>query len=234
MEIMKNVEINNPEIKDLLDQWVELAFQGQPYDQFNTKRFKSVGEPGDKHSPDWAGNKKEYYTSDEHRDEIIAQGSGHLGWPLTGRFYDMRKHNQDLSIDLGHDPIEQYAKLDGKMQTTLATNANALASVYPPGGFISWHNNANSPAYNLILTWSENGNGYWKHVNPYTGETEIVQDKPGWQCKAFYFGAYEENDPLSLVYHMAASDCWRMTCSYMFNRTHKMFWEDMIEEIETP
>ena len=31
---------------------------------------------------------------------------------------------------------------------------------------------------------------------------------------------------------MASTDCWRMTISYMFDREHKQFWEDIIEELE--
>ena len=46
--------------------------------------------------------------------------------------------------------------------------------MYPPGGYISWHNNANASAYNLVFTWSESGNGYFKYID---GETkkEIVE-----------------------------------------------------------
>ena len=120
-----------------------------------------------------------------------------------------------------------------KLQTLLATYNNALCTVYPPEGFISWHNNANASAYNLIFTWSETGDGYWKHIDPHTGEQVLVKDVPSWQCKAFFFGGYED-DPKDLVYHMASTDCWRMTISYIFDRHHKQFWQDIIEEIETP
>jgi hypothetical protein len=226
MDIMRSVDIKNPEVIELLDEWVQLAFQGKPYNEFDKNRFLSVGHTGHHQ----AANDRNDYISDEHRDYIISMGTSHSGFPESGRFFDMRKASPK-HFDI--ENVEGYTLLDQKMQTTLATRGNALASVYPPGGFISWHNNANAPSYNLIITWSENGDGYWKHVDPHTGETIVVPDKPGWQCKAFYFGAYAD-DPENLVYHMASTDCWRITCSYIFDRVNKQFWEDIIEEIETP
>jgi hypothetical protein len=128
---------------------------------------------------------------------------------------------------------KKYLELNTKLQTVLGTFHNALCVVYPPDGFIAWHNNANASAYNLIFTWSETGDGYWKHIDPNTNEEVLVPDVPGWRCKAFYFGAYKD-DPKDIVYHMASTDCWRMTISYMFDRKHKDYWLDVIEEIETP
>jgi len=226
MEIMRDVEINNQELQGLLGEWTDFAFEGKPYNDFNGDRFLNVGAPG--HAQE--GN-REFHISDEYRDLIMSKGSSHNGFPETGKFWDMRSGHKRMSLN--QKAVDGYKRLDNAMQTTLATKGNALANTYPPGGFISWHNNANAPSYNLIITWSENGDGYWKHVNPYTGETETVQDKPGWQCKAFYFGAYADQQE-DLVYHMASTDCWRMTLSYIFDRVHKQFWEDIIEEIETP
>ena len=105
--------------------------------------------------------------------------------------------------------------------------------MYPPKGFISWHNNANASAYNLIFTWSETGDGYFKYIDGYTGDEIVIPDKKGWQCKAGYFGAYNE-EPEKLVYHTASTDCWRITVSYIFNREEMSLGlqEDVIEEIK--
>ena len=101
-------------------------------------------------------------------------------------------------------------------------------------GFISWHNNANASAYNLIFTWSETGDGYFKYIDGYTGDEIVIPDKKGWQCKAGYFGAYNE-EPEKLVYHTASTDCWRITVSYIFNREEMSLGlqEDVIEEIKS-
>ena len=89
-------------------------------------------------------------------------------------------------------------------------------AIYPPGGFISWHNNANAAAFNLIFTWSEFGEGCFKYIHPETKEEVICEDEAGqWSCKAAYFGHYGEPD--KLLYHAADTDNWRTTVSYTFN-----------------
>ena len=37
---------------------------------------------------------------------------------------------------------------------------------YPKDGYIAWHNNWNVPGYNVLFTYTETGNGYWRHINP--------------------------------------------------------------------
>ena len=223
MEIMREVDIQNIELLGLLDEWITFIFADKPLNDFDGSKFYDVGQKNPDHMRD-------DYISDKYKNKIINMGVLHDGFPESGKFWDLRMPPRDGYSAEGRDG---YVALDNKMMATLATKFNALAAVSPPGGFLAWHNNANAASYNLILTWSENGNGHFKYVNPHTGDTVTVQDKPGWQCKAFYFGCYSDS-PNDLVYHSASSDCWRLTCSYVFDRTHKQFWEDIIEEIETP
>ena len=67
-----------------------------------------------------------------------------------------------------------------------------------------------------------------------TKKEVVMQDVPGWQCKASYFGAYDE-PAHKLVYHTASTDCWRITVSYIFNREEMSLGlqEDVIEEIKS-
>jgi len=150
-------------------------------------------------------------------------GGHHDGYPEDAMSYEMREPKP-------HHLSKKVLELTGRLQTVVSTRYNALCCVYPPGGFIAWHNNANASSYNLILTWSEKGDGWFKYVDPRTNETVTVPDVPGWQAKAFFFGCYADG-PENLVYHAASTDCWRMTVSYMFDRDHKEFWEDVIEEL---
>jgi hypothetical protein len=178
---------------------------------------------------------REDYISKEYCNKIINMGNLHGGFPEKLKGYSLKesdRHRSQLKADSDFIISKKYIDLNSKLQILLGTNHNALCNVYPPGGFISWHNNANASAYNLIFTWSETGDGYWKHIDPITKEEVLVPDVQGWQCKAFYFGAYEDG-PENLVYHMASTDCWRMTISYVFDRQHKDYWLDVIEEIET-
>jgi hypothetical protein len=61
-----------------------------------------------------------------------------------------------------------------------------------------------------------------------------MQDKPGWQCKLGFFGSYE--DPKNeMCYHSAYTDCWRMTISFIFDRSEEsQFLQEMfLEEIQS-
>ena len=175
------------------------------------------------------GNREDYI-SDEYKNKIINMGSAHDGFPVSLKGYSI--NYQDEKLYNAAENSRRYTEINQKLQTALGTYRNALCAVYPPSGYIAWHNNANASAYNVIFTWSETGDGYWKHVDPNTGKDVLVKDVPGWQCKGFYFGSYED-DPKSLVYHMASTDCWRMTVAYVFDRRHKDHWEAVIEELET-
>jgi hypothetical protein len=218
--VMKSVKIKNQEVLNILSEFIDLWWDKR---NSNLQNF-------------YLGAKdvnREDYINDEYKNKIINMSTAHEGFPEKLRGYSIKDVSDRPGLIRSDLEISKnYMKINEKMQINLGTRHNALCSVYPPGGFISWHNNANAPSYNLIFTWSENGNGYWKHVDPYTGKDVVVHDVPGWQCKAFYFGAYEDR-PEDLVYHMASTDCWRMTVSYIFDRTHKQFWEGVIEEIET-
>jgi len=215
---MKSVNIKNKEVLNILNEFIELWWDKK---ETNLQKFYLGAQ----------SENREDYISDEYKLKIMNMGAFHDGYPEKLRGYNIKLIN-DNPKHYDAEITKKYIEINEKLQHVLSTRFNALCAVYPPEGFISWHNNANASSYNLIFTWSENGNGYWKHVNPYTGKDVIVPDTPGWQCKAFYFGSYEDR-PEDLIYHMASTDCWRMTVSYTFDRHHKQFWEDVIEEIET-
>jgi hypothetical protein len=217
-DIMRSVNIKNKEILDILNDFKNIWWDKRETD---LTKFKLTCKEA---------NRQDYINT-EYKNKIINMGSAHDGYPEKIKGYSLKLCSDDEQKFSDLKINSDYSKINEKLQYTLSTRHNALGSVYPPGGFISWHNNANASAYNLIFTWSEIGNGYWKHIDPYTGKDVIVPDVPGWQCKAFYFGSYDD-DPNDIVYHMASTDCWRMTISYTFDRYHKQFWKDVIEDIE--
>jgi hypothetical protein len=224
-DIMKSVNVVNKDIVEILNE-----FKGLWKD--NIELMEKTVRLDSKDAV------REEYISEEYRNKIINMGTSHNGFPEKLKGYSLKsvgddRYNHKERADSNFFFNKKYLELNTKLQTILGTYNNALCTVYPPGGFIGWHNNANASAYNLIFTWSETGDGYWKHIDPNTNEEVLVPDVQGWQCKAFYFGAYED-DPKDIVYHMASTDCWRMTISYVFDRQHKDYWLDVIEEIETP
>jgi len=180
------------------------------------------------------GKDRDYFTGDKHRDSIMSRGSIHDGFPEAGKFYSFKTDNKNTGGSLTRKTIEKYTTFNEEMQVKLCTRGNGLTAMYPPEGYISWHNNANASSYVLIFTWSETGDGYFKYIDGYTGDEIVIPDKKGWQCKAGYFGAYDE-EPEKLVYHTASADCWRITVAYLFNRKEISLGlqEDVIEEIKS-
>lgn len=228
--IMKSVTIRDPQILEILEEFKDLWYND--LDNFEKHMLPMGAAVPDKEN-------REYYISDAYRDKIMNLGEDHNGFPEVLFGYSLKPITSDngkSQLILKPNEVrtyfaKKYIELNSKLQSVLSTRHNALCAVYPPGGYISWHNNANASSYNIIITWSENGNGYWKHIDPYTKEEVIVKDVPGWQAKGFYFGSYDDNRN-DLVYHMASTDCWRMTISYIFDRDNKDFWEDTLMMLE--
>ena len=157
-----------------------------------------------------------YYISDKYRDKIIDMGTSHEGGAGLGHCYHLKHENKT-----------EFSSLDNQMKEELGLKQNALAVAYPPNGFIEWHNNANLPSYNLVFTWSETGNGWFRYYDRDRKENVTIPDKAGWSVKAGYFGSYDDN---KLVYHCAATECWRMTWSWTLGFDEE-YWNDCLRSI---
>ena len=107
---------------------------------------------------------------------------------------------------------------------------NAVKMFYPKGGYMGWHHNANAPGYNILLSWSKEGKGYFRYQDPVTKEIVTMPDTPGWTCKVGYYGPWHEKD--KIYWHCAnAKEEERFTLGYII--PHQGMWENMIEDIET-
>ena len=181
---------------------------------------------------------RDWWVGEQYLQQIVDQGTDHEGFPDSMVGYEVSTHRE------GHEFFEREAPPSYRREMTerlsesaldliqwLGVRHNALTAVYPPGGYISWHNNANAPAYNLIFSWSETGDGYFQYVDPVSKEIVKMQDHAGWQCKAAYFGHYDE--PERLFYHSASTDCWRCTVSFTLDTSELSaeIREDLLEEI---
>ena len=218
---MNNIPIKNKKILEALNNFLWY------YDNKDivAKNLKLHGKAED----------RQYFVSDEYRDKIIHMDEKHDGFPECGHNWGLKC--DDHQVLEGHDTervelMEKFNNLDEQLCSLLCTRNNALAAMYPPGGYLSWHNNANASAYNLIFTWSETSEGNFTYVDGHTGKNVVMQDVKGWQCKAGYFGAYGE-PWYNRVYHAAETDCYRMTISYIFDRSDMSLGlqDDVIEEI---
>lgn len=172
--------------------------------------------------------KADFYTSEDEMYRYIDMGEDHDGSPESSVCYAIKPQHYN-----GTHP-EEYRKtwnqLNDTMKTELGVQTSALSTLYPPGGFIGWHTNANAAAFNLIFTWSEKGDGWWKHVDPKTGEVITIPDKEGWQLKAGQFGSHGSGN---VVLHAAKTNCFRITLGYMLGHDEH-YWKDCIDYITNP
>jgi hypothetical protein len=173
------------------------------------------------------------YTSDEYLKEVVDMGRSHAGFPKVSKSFlvsvgRFSTGNYDTDLKL----TKVINELNLELLSFLGVRHNALFMIYPPGGFIDWHNNANAPGYNVLLTYSEEGKGEWNHIDR-SGEKIVIPDIKGWQCKYGYYGPYDE--PENLVYHCAKTDCWRMTVAFVYNSDEegRMMAELMLEDISS-
>ena len=219
---MRDIPINNPEVLDGLNNFLWM--------------YKERDEIKKHHQLHSQECDIDWFTGEQYRDVIVKQDTKHEGYPEECRNYNMKPEQMQSRRD--GDPtyvaesIRKWTEYTTILQSVLFTRFNALTCLYPPQGFISWHNNCNAPAYNLVFTWSETGDGQFMYLDSKTGDTVVMKDRKGWQCKAGYFGSYGEGWT-KRVYHSARTDCWRITVSFMFDQSamSEGIQNDVIEEI---
>jgi len=213
---MQRIEIKNKRVLDILDD-VRYNYT----EKYDIKTIcKDSGHP----------DNARWYTSDKYRDAIIASGTKHKGGADFAHAWFLKPFHIKDEVDdkLRKQYKEDWIDLDRRLKIELGLKTSALLLYYPPKGHIEWHNNANASAYNLIFTYSETGDGWFRYYDLEKGENVTMQDKKGWSLKAGYFSDYDE--PNNLVYHCAYTDCDRITLSYVLGK-RKDYWQDCIDYI---
>jgi hypothetical protein len=136
------------------------------------------------------------------------------------------------------DLIQEKSQwLDKQLGGILSVRFCALKMWYPKDGYIAWHNNWNVPGYNILFTYSDTGNGYWRNINPAGSTGKInkpikdnlvhIPDVPGWHMKTGYYGKKEEHE--KIMWHSAYAGEPRLTLGYVVY--NEDLWKMMIEEI---
>jgi len=217
-EAMNTATIRNTEFLDLLNEYSDFV---QTIEIDKVRNYAN--------DDDW-----EWYTSQKYCKQIMHKGREHLGFPESSRGFEVKAESFFYSdLDGQLEIAKKGEHLIDEVCMFLGAHRKALCMVYPPEGFIGWHNNANASGYNIILTWSQEGDGQWEHVDPVTREHVVIPDVKGWQCKYGYYGSYDEHD--KVLYHAARTNCLRSTIAFVFNadESGKRMAEHVIEEIET-
>lgn len=202
------------------------------------ENYKSVHMTCGKHLNE---KNADHFTSEEYLEHIRSLGRKHDGFPESITGYSFGHNGMHFTNTAGNLADEVGQRIFGfyeRFQTQFNLKKNALFTVYPEKyGFISWHNNANASAYNFVFTYSETGDGWWKHYDPIKREIVTIPDKVGWQCKAGYFGSYEDGMD-RVCYHTARNtgDGLRMTIAFILDRSEisSGLQEWVIEDIQAP
>lgn len=212
---MTKISLKNKRIIKLLDDWNEFCFSQDRSKIQDTTLMDKYKDP------------YEYTITHEFLAEEQARGKKHIGFPtsMKGIGFD--------NFFIKHWDKEWSEKADSiihGMCKELTAKRNALAAYYPPGGYIGWHTNWNAPGYNILLTYSETGEGWFEWQDPVTKEIHRIDDEPGWQCKVGYYGTIDEPD--KVCWHAAYTDCERLTFAYMI--PDKYMWEEVCEDLMDP
>lgn len=229
---MRKIPIRNPELIEILDRYVALRTD----DPESFKKYMRLSCKSERH-------RRYHWCGDEYLKRLIQAGRGHDGFPEAMVGYEFRVNNKQHSFfENSGAETEEEAEFRSKflegigncntdIMEWMGCRNNALSACYPPGGYISWHNNANACAWNFIFTHSETGEGHFKYWDIKQQKVVYMQDEPGWQLKAGYFGHYGEPD--KIFYHSAEANCWRQTISFCFDhsRESELYREQIIEEI---
>lgn len=202
------IELRNRDLKGILGRFMKVLF--------DTDRANYPYVQNGYITPDYA-------CGDEYLKHM--QGKKADGFPEKtngvdlGRFTIPQKSLQDATV-----------KLDEELIAWSGSRNNAVKMLYPKGGYMGWHTNANAPGYNLLLSWSETGAGYFKYQDLDDGKMVIAQDNPGWTCKVGYFGNFQEPD--KMLWHCAnAEHEERVTLGYII--PHEGLWRSMWEDIQS-
>ena len=122
------------------------------------------------------------------------------------------------------DILEKNQILDDSIMNAIGIGFCALKAIYPKEGYIDWHNNCNCPGQNLIMSYSTDGDGWFKYYDMHKKEIVTMHDKPGWTAKVGYYGEKSESD--KIVWHCAKTTNPRITVSYVVR--DQSMWEDMV------
>lgn len=210
---MTEVVIKNTDFLNKLEKIRTTLFS---LETFGDKKYNFYG-------PKDAITRGEFYTSDEFLSDILAREKDY-GYPVE-HFSQPIGNAADQSPEI-FKQFYNSVKYDFALE--LGSIANALFNFYPPGGFVGWHNNWNAAAHQILFTWSETGNGFFKYQDNETGNIIKLEDKPGWQARHYRFEQKEEKR----CWHAAYTSCRRITLAYKFSLDNSIILDELLEEIQ--
>jgi len=168
---------------------------------------------------------------EEYLKEIVDKDGDHEGYPEVSYCVDIGmldhiEYNRDY-LDYVFEHQSKQREMSSELSAFLGARNQAVNVYYPEKGFMGWHNNWNAHGYNILLSYSKDGNGFFRYRDPKTHEIVTMNDKLGWSCKVGYYGRGREPD--KVYYHCAASNSPRLTLGFIIPDIE--MWRSMIEDI---
>ena len=154
----------------------------------------------------------EWYASRERHDQWLKMPEKMNGAPLDYRAIPVG-HLSEFHYNIWGDFYKYWRYEFGPEELGVASCA--LMNYYPEKGLTGWHTNWDANAYQLLLTWSEDGDGYFEYLDLKTNEIVRVQDVPGWQARWYYFARKDETE--HHCWHACYTNSPRFTMAFKFS-----------------
>ena len=162
--------------------------------------------------------------SDEYLEAALKMPVREYGYPRACLGHGMDNtgfHNWEI-----FDTARRQVKRVGNF---LGTPVVALTMIYPDNGYIGWHHNGNAPGYNILMSYSQDGDGYFSWYDRHTKQINKIQDTPGkWTVKVGYY-PNERSETERVYWHCAATKKQRISVAFILN--HRDMWLSMINAI---
>jgi hypothetical protein len=129
-------------------------------------------------------------------------------------FENLQKANENKKlIYLDRKLIQKYnSKFVYFLQKKFPSSSILLSGnfLYPKNGYMGWHTNADTPYLRCYMTYSENGDSYFKYRNPTSNKIIIDNDNIGWTMRYFMIS----NKTEELFWHCVYSNTNRISIGY--------------------
>lgn len=224
---MSEIQINNQKILQKLEDLREDFFSKPNY---NDPKYRLK-------SRNWNNCRvSDYWCSEEALRRKLDRWEEHPGYPeehMAQPISNMENIDPDIWT-----PFRKKARIDFTLE--IGAQHAALTNYYPPGGFVGWHTNWDACCYQVLFTWSKDGDGYFRYYDKENDEIITIEDKPGWQARHYYFARKDEYK--YHCWHAAYNWSERITLAYKFdnvslespsNKTAILLRDQLIEEIES-
>jgi hypothetical protein len=211
---MKSIKLKSDRLQTLLSSTIDLFYND------NVRKISELCKPKEDDLI------TEYHpTSDEYLFKAFELELKEYGYPRAVKgtsWSDMNHFKPDDKY------VIQIPKQTSRIGRFLGTPNQALTMYYPEDGYIGWHHNGNAPGYNILMTYSLDGDGGFSFWDYETKSIKTIPDKVGWSVKVGYY-PNQRKEPERVYWHMAKTKKARISIAWVIDQ--KDMWKNMIDEI---